>query len=208
MTDNALSLESMTLKLTPRRPALLEGFDNTLDVLLQVQAPAVAPAGHQRSPLNLALVLDRSGSMNGRPLREAVRCARAMIERLRDDDRAALVVYDDQIDTLAPSLTLADKTLFYRALDTIDSGGCTDLHGGWLQGAQEVAAHVRADTLSRVLLLSDGQANAGLTDPDRIASQCAELAAAAVSTSTYGLGRDFNEELMDMMARAGHGSAY
>lgn len=208
MTHNTPSLEPITLKVTPRRPALLEGFDNTLDILLQMQAPAVAPEGHQRSPLNLALVLDRSGSMDGRPLHEAVRCAQAMIERLRAVDRVALVVYDDKVDTLVPNQCLADKTPFYQALQTVASGGCTNLHGGWLQGAQEVAAQVRAGTLSRVLLLSDGQANAGLTEPDQIATQCAELAAASVSTSTYGLGRSFNEELMDTMARAGQGSAY
>lgn len=208
MTDRIASIPSVTLKITPRRPALLAGHDNTLEVLVQVQAPAEAPQGHQRSPLSLALVLDRSGSMDGPPLREAVRCARAMIELLRPEDRVALVVYDNRVDTLVPAQTLHDRTPLYRALETVRAGGSTDLHGGWLRGAEELAAHTAPDTLSRVLLLSDGQANHGLVDLDEITSQCAQLAAAAVTTSTYGLGHGFNENLMEAMARAGQGQAY
>jgi Ca-activated chloride channel family protein len=208
MTETTASQAPISLKATPRRPALLAGFDNTIDLLVQVQGPDALPSGHRRSALSLALVLDRSGSMGGQPLSEALRCARRMIERLNPEDRAALVAYDDQIDTLVSSRPLQDKAPFLAALQGVPARGWTDLHGGWLQGAQEVAAHTRPEVLSRVLLLSDGQANRGVTDPDAIASQCAELAAAGVTTSTYGLGRDFNEDLMDRMAQEGQGKAY
>lgn len=208
MTPDTAITPRVTLKVTPRRPALLAGQDNTLEVLIQVQAPADPPQGHQRAPLSLALVLDRSGSMNGAPIREAVRCARAMIDRLRPEDRLALVIYDNQVETLAPAQLLHDKSPLYQALESVYTRGMTNLHGGWLRGAEELAAHTSANTLSRVLLLSDGQANDGLTDQDEIAGQCAQLAAACVTTSTYGLGRDFNESLMEVMARAGQGQAY
>jgi Ca-activated chloride channel family protein len=71
-----------------------------------------------------------------------------------------------------------------------------------------MAAVTRADTVTRILLLSDGQANKGVTDADIIAKQCAELAGVGVTTSTYGLGRNFNEDLMIRMANAGHGNSY
>ena len=84
----------------------------------------------------------------------------------------------------------------------------TNLHGGWFQGAETLAPHTKDDVTSRVILLSDGCANHGLTDPDQIYAQCADLARAGVSTSTYGLGHGFNEELMIGMARHGQGSSY
>ncbi len=194
------------LLLVPRRPALLQGHDNALDVLVRLRAPP-KPGGEERPPLNIAIVLDRSGSMGGRPLTEAKRAAAAMIDGLTPRDRAALVVYDNQIDVLVPSTPVTDPGRFRSALSSINSGGCTALHGGWLSGAEQASAHLSAG-ISRVLLLSDGQANHGLTDASEISKQCAHLAEAGVSTSTYGLATSFNEELMVAMANAGGGNSY
>jgi Ca-activated chloride channel family protein len=84
----------------------------------------------------------------------------------------------------------------------------TALYDGWYQGAGQAALETDAAGISRVLLLSDGQANQGLTDVDEIARRCAAMAEAGVTTSTYGLGRNFNEDLMVHMARAGQGNHY
>lgn len=197
-----------SLILTPRRPALLAGFDNTLDVLVQVQAPPRPETAPARSPLTLALVLDRSGSMAGQPLNEAKRCAGFVIDRLEARDVAALVIYDDEIDVLVPARPAGNKASFHQALAKIESGGMTNLHGGWLAGAEQVAPMVQPDRITRVLLLSDGQANEGVTNLEEIARQCKELARTGVTTSTYGLGRDFNDDLMVAMARAGLGNSY
>jgi Ca-activated chloride channel family protein len=89
----------------------------------------------------------------------------------------------------------------------IHAGGNTDLHGGWLEGAQTLTA-VPGSGLKRVIVLSDGQANEGLTDAAAISGQCAQWAARGVTTSTYGLGNSFNEELMVAMARANGGNHY
>ena len=196
------------LILLPRRSALLKGHDNTLDVLIRLQAPQAAGREHERPPLNLAIVIDRSGSMSGQPLKEAVRCAGYMIDGLGPRDRASLIVYDDQVDVLIPSTHVTNKQRFHRALQGIRSGGSTALHSGWLAGAEQVSAHLSEKSISRVLLLSDGQANCGLRNTAQIAQQCGALAETGVSTSTYGLGRNFNEELMGEMARAGSGNSY
>ena len=197
------------LLLQPRRTALLQGHDNTLDVLVRLQAPLTPPPGRrERPPLNLAIVLDRSGSMGGRPMAEAVRCAGFMIDGLGPQDRASLVIYDDKVDVLVPSTPVTDRARFHRALQGVTSRGSTALHGGWLAGAEQVAAHLRPDLISRVLLISDGNANHGLTDTAEIVKQCGALAASGVTTSTYGLAQRFNEELMGEMARAGGGNGY
>jgi Ca-activated chloride channel homolog len=197
-----------TLVLTPRRPALLSGHDNQLDILVRLQAPAQNNSAIERSPLNLAIVLDRSGSMSGEPLEEAKRCASFVINLLGSRDRASIVVYDDAVSVLVPSTQVTDKERFFSAIRQIDVGGTTNLHGGWLKGAEQISPYLTADTVSRVILLSDGNANRGVTDLDAITHQCSELAEAGVTTSCYGLGRSFNEELMIQMARAGQGNSY
>jgi Ca-activated chloride channel family protein len=196
------------LELVPHRAALLVGHDNTLDVLLRAKAPPAPETRRGRSPLNLAIVVDRSSSMAGRPLAEAKRCAAMIIDGLSAKDRASVVVYDHVVDVLVASRPVDDKGPFHTALGTVVSRGSTALHAGWLTGAEEAAGAQLDQTLSRVLLLSDGCANQGLCETSAIAKHCAEMADVGVGTSTYGLGEHFNEELMTAMARAGLGNAY
>lgn len=192
-----------TLLITPRRAALLAPHDNELDVLVRVQAPQAPAELPKRQPLHLALVIDRSGSMAGQPLEQAKRCAEFVLDGLLPTDRLSVVAYDDEAQTLVPAVELRDKDAVRRAIRQIDEGGRTNLHGGWLQGAETLAPHTHDRLTSRVILLSDGCANRGITEHDPIYAQCAELARAGVTTSTYGLGRSFNEELMIGMARHG-----
>ncbi|MCP5260361.1 MAG: VWA domain-containing protein [Rhodoferax sp.] len=218
-----------TVFITPIRPAI-PTTGGTLEVLVRVQAPAQPDdkqsegSAANRAPLRLALVVDRSGSMDGEPLDEALRCVEHIAGRLAPRDELAVVLYDDQVQVPLPLAAGGDPARLRAALEGVRSGGSTDLHAGWLAGARQLEAggRLRAATadegagtagngehsLSRVILLSDGQANAGLLDPVRIEQQCAHWLAQGVSTTTVGLGRGFNEDLMLGMARAGGGQQY
>lgn len=201
--------DGFDLSLVAARPALLAGNDSIVDVLIRLQAPDAPKRGLPERPrLNLAIVIDRSGSMEGKPLHEAKRAAAFMIDSLKATDRASVVTYDDSVRVVAASRPVAGDAHFSSAIAEIHSGGLTNLHGGWLKGAEEAAGHLAPNYTSRVLLLSDGQANAGITDIDEIARQVSQLAETGVTTSTYGLGNGFNEELMVAMGRSGRGNGY
>ncbi len=212
MPDPNHAASPFQLLLTPERAALAADGANTLRVLVRVQAPArpadpTAQAG-RRDPLHLALVLDRSGSMSGAPLHEAKHCACHIVDQLGPADRAAIVAFDSEVELLAPLTAGFEKAALRAAIDGIGEAGCTNLHGGWRAGADELAGKLGAAGIHRVVLLSDGCANEGETALEVISGQCRDLARAGVSTSTYGLGNDFNEDLMLAMARAGRGNAY
>jgi Ca-activated chloride channel family protein len=202
-----LSLSS-TVVLTPRRAGLADGQDNVVDVLVRIQAPD-APEGHvaARPAQAVALVLDRSGSMAGRPLAEAKRCAEYVVGKLRPSDAVSLVQFDNRVQRLWPAVPIRDGKDLRAAIAGIRTGGNTNLHGGWVDGV-DTLTHVPRAGLKRVILLSDGQANEGVTDADVIAAECAKWAADGITTSTYGLGNHFNEDLMVAMARAGGGNHY
>ncbi len=205
---NATARPDLELVLTPLYAGVAAGASSTVDVLVRLQAPdAPAAKPGARPPQAVTLVIDRSGSMSGHPLAEALRCAHFVVERMRPVDSIGLVSFDDKVRRLWPPVPLGDGRAVHAAIDTIRSGGSTNLHGGWQDGAESLAS-VSGEGVRRVILLSDGQANVGLTDTSTITAQCAERAARGITTSTYGLGNGFNEELMIAMARAGGGNHY
>lgn len=196
------------LLLSSDRAAVVAGTDHTLTVLVRLQAPEPPPNAQPRQPLHLALVLDRSGSMAGEPMQEARNCARYVVDNLAPNDWATVIAFDDEVECVAPLGPVGDKLALRAAIASIDTAGSTNLHGGWLTGAEQLMLGIAEPGVHRVILLSDGNANAGETELEAIAGQCRDRARSGISTSTYGLGRDFNEDLMLAMAKAGRGNAY
>lgn len=177
--------------------------EHDVHCMLELEAPAAAETG--RPALHLALVVDRSGSMHGPKLAAARVCARFLASRLTPTDELALVTFDDEVDLLVP-LGPAEPARLLPALESIVEGGMTNLSGGWLKGLEELN-RAAGDGVHRVLLLTDGQANQGIVDPDRLV-QIAQGTKQRAATTTIGFGEGFDEELLTAIAESSDGNTY
>ena len=200
-------MEEPTIVFSPLRSSV-PAQGGAIDLLIRVQSPDW-PVDKlvEHTPKRLALVVDRSGSMDGQPLREALKCVNHIAKNLTPKDSLGIVVYDHEVDVLMPFGPMLSASAVENAIANIESGGSTDLHAGWLKGAQQLEGG-STKSISRVILLSDGQANHGLTSQREIEDQCRAWQERGVTTTTVGLGRDFNETLMMGMAQAGGGQNY
>ena len=195
-----------TLHVQPDRTLLRAGARSRRHMRIDVVGPRRPP----RIPVNLGLVLDRSGSMAGAKLDLAREGAVRAVRSLREGDRLSVLAYNEQASVLLRS-TLADTTakrVAEERLRQINADGNTDLCGGWLRGCEQVGMALDPARLGRCLLLTDGLANEGTTDAATIVRHAAELRRRGVSTSTLGVGRDFDEALLRQMAEAGGGNFY
>lgn len=161
-----------------------------------------------RRPINLSLVLDRSGSMGGNPLRNALKAAEKLVEFLQPEDYLSVVVYDDVPQTILSPQLVKDQTAIKEIIKKIRVGGLTNLSGGWLMGCDHVQSQQTSAQLNRVLLLTDGFANCGICDPKVLVKTAAEKAAQDIITTTLGFGNGFNEDLLIDIADGGGGNFY
>jgi Ca-activated chloride channel family protein len=206
-SDTASKFQITTRWLKPVLPA--SGGETTL--LIRLTA-APDPNARLAAPVDVAFVLDRSGSMSGGKLELAKEGVSLALERLRPIDRVALVIYDDDVEVLQPLTDASESALarLERALRPLDTGGSTYLSGGWVAGCKELANAPAGDTgrtrIRRTVLLTDGQANVGLLDPQELAKHASEMRKRGIVTTTVGVGLGFDEGLLFAMAEAGGGN--
>ena len=190
------------------------GREQTVDVLIRITPPALSPDLSSRPnwkgrpDLNLSLVLDRSGSMEGEKMIRAREAAMFCVDQMLARDRLSVVTFDDRIEVLFPSEPVTNKEAMKDLISRVRARSSTALHEAWVRGGLTVSGNMLDQGINRVVLITDGLANVGITNTDEIVTQAMGLFQRGVSTSTIGIGADFNEDLLMPMAQAGGGNAW
>lgn len=153
-----------------------------------------------RAPVNLAIVLDKSGSMQGEKIAKAREAAIMAISRLNSEDIVSFIVYDSTVRVIIPATKLTDRESVFNKIRNIQAGGSTALFGGVSKGAEEVRKFFSSKRVNHIILLSDGLANIGPQSPSELGRLGASLGKEGVTVSTIGLGLGYNEDLMAKLA--------
>lgn len=159
-----------------------------------------------RPELNIALVIDRSGSMSGDRIRQAKEAAAFAVNQMKESDIVSVVVYDSDVEVLVPATKLTAKSDVLAKIDSIDAGGTTALYAGTEKGAEEVKKFYDKGRVNRVILLSDGMANVGPSEPGDLKKLGQRLGGEGITVTTLGLGDGYNEDLMQQLAQAADGN--
>ena len=177
------------------------------DAILQIGfSTALANDRQQLRPLNLALVIDKSGSMADADKLTNVKAALlVLVSQLRESDILSIVVFDSEAQVLRPARPLTDRDAVKELIRGIEPGSCTNLHAGLMLGYREVLKHYRKDATNRVILLTDGIANEGVTEPAQIARDSQGFNDRGIDLSTIGVGQDLNKDLLRDLAKSGRG---
>ena len=173
---------------------------------LQIIIEGFTPPRRQRMPLNLGLVIDRSGSMRGDRLEKAKEAALMVVDSLGPDDVLSVVTYDSTVEVLLPPTRLTDKQQIRRRIMAISDRGSTALYAGVETGIESVRRHIDSGRVSRLILLSDGKANVGPSSPAQLAELGVRAGGLGIPITTIGLGLGYNEDLMTELALSSDGN--
>jgi len=182
--------------------------NESFDVLFTFEVPQ--KKSDKKLPLNTSIVIDRSGSMAEKgKLEYAKAAAKEFINRLDSEDRVSLVCYDDKIEILSEPVMVGNhRSELLKKVDLLEPRGATNLAGGMMEGAKQIQAFIDDKKINRVLLLSDGLANEGVTSLSEVAALAESLSKKGVQVTTFGMGADFDEDMMTRIADASGGNYY
>ncbi len=189
------------------RTVLPAGLSQKTVIKVNLDVPVI-PIEIARPPVNLTLVLDRSGSMSGSKITKAREAAIVALRSLGPQDLFSMVIYDHNVRTLVPPQSAANTEWIESRIRSIGTGGNTALYGAVSQGAAEVRKNLYSQYVHRVILLSDGLANVGPSSPADLARLGAAMIKEGISVTTVGIGTDFNEDLMTQLADRSDGNHY
>ena len=177
------------------------------ELYVEVSLAASERTPERRPPLNVALVIDRSGSMHGEPMVQAREAARTFVNGLGEQDRITLVAFDHESEVLVEptAVTSEGRRRLHAAIDRIHAGGTTNISGGLRDGFEAVERQATDEMVNRVILMTDGIPNVGIIDHDGLAGKTRSIRQRGITVSTLGFGPSYDARLMGAMAEEGSG---
>ncbi len=207
VTTNLFAGETLNLKLVTDREVVLKGSPS--EVIVKIDLSAIAEKKKsRRTPLNLAVVLDRSGSMTGAKLEKTKQAAMQLVDRLAPNDVFSLIAFNNQAKVLVSAQKVSDKELLKEKIQNIQADGGTALYAGVQLGADQIKEYLSSKRINRVILLSDGLANVGPSTPHQMRQLGGELAEKGISVTTIGVGDDYSEDVMAALAESSDANYY
>ncbi|SCB86824.1 vWA domain-containing protein [Gilliamella intestini] len=174
---------------------------------LKVSLTGIEFDSSKRVPINLALVIDRSGSMSGDRIKKAREAAILAVNMLNNEDMLSIVAYDSDAKVIVPSSKVTNKQKIIRLINKhIVAGGGTALFAGLSKGINQVEKQLTKDKVNRIILLSDGQANIGPSSVGELSELAIIAAKKNIAITTLGIGSDYNEQLMSSIASYSDGN--
>lgn len=186
--------------------ALLEAGEKQTTYLKVGLTGFSLPSTAKRAPVNVAIVLDKSGSMSGIKIERARDAAVAALGSLNAQDIVSIITYDNSAQVVVPATKMSDRDSVIAAIRAINAGGSTALFAGVSKGAAELRKFMSKERVNRVILLSDGLANVGPSSPGELASLGRSLGKEGIAVTTIGLGTGYNEDLMAQLAANSDGT--
>jgi Ca-activated chloride channel family protein len=190
--DLALLKPEVTLNLMVHNPYALADARSENYLLCELSG-AFMGQKLVRPPVNLSIVLDKSGSMEGKPLEYVKEACRHLIDKLGPADTLSVVTFAEAVDVVLAQSPVTMKEALKAQLDLIRPRGTTNLYGGMTAGANQLAMVKGATHLSRIILLTDGEANEGVTEYSEIIAKARSIKREGFSISTIGVGVEYNE---------------
>jgi len=206
MSGGMAHSSALNISVVPEKEYIVP--DASRDVVFSIDVTGASIKNPKRLPLNLAVVLDRSGSMSGAKIEQARQAAMLLVDQLEAKDIFSLVAYDNDVQVLIPARPVKDKQAIRRRIQSIGTGGSTALYGGVEAGGQQLEEYLDAEKINRIILLSDGLANVGPKTPAALSRLGKQLQEDGIRVTTVGLGDDYNENVMVALAESSAANYY
>lgn len=206
---------ALKLELIPSRDATMANGPAREQFLVELTAggggPALPGAGFgtgQRTPLNLCLVIDRSGSMEGTPLEYVKQACAYVVDMLGPNDILSIVTFEETVDVLMPPQRVTNKGPIKDGIQRLMPGNTTNLYDGLSLGLQQVVGVNDPGRSTRLVVLTDGDPTAGIKDFSALVAHAGEIKNRGITVTFLGFGPDYNEELLASMAKRAGGNYY